>query len=291
MDLKIFFVAALVFGAMVSCQKGVDWTVEPTTDTTNPTTPPTNTTGELLVKTVSVTGNETTTINYTYNAQKQLETEQTVGTMASMPYEVFKRYYRDAQGRIVKTAEVMKQMGVVGDTSFTHVYYPNATTSNFSHTVREVSMMGMSTLDSSVYVFDAGGNLTTQTTYTSNILQPTLALSQKWEYNFANGNLTEMRFYMVQPGTQNFTLTTLHSYNYDDKTNPLVMNAEAFLTGRTDGASKNNVVKLSLDDRTTSNRDATIDISLNYGAGNKPTTATATVTPGNQVTRFTFYYQ
>jgi YD repeat-containing protein len=289
----LFLVLPVIYFS--SCQKQVDWTIDPVIDTTTTPTIPTTPggpSGDLLVKIVMVTGSETTTITYTYDASKRLISEHSLGTSAGMPLDSYRRFYRDDAGRIYKIAQLIKQTGLSMDTSFTYVHYDDPASKNFVYTVAEIGAFGFVTRDSSVFTYDGNGNLAMHKSYMSNdLLGSAPALTTRWEYTYSAGNLTGQKAYNDYANTGTLSLTATYKYTYDNKLNAMTLNGEAFLTGRTEGVSKNNVTKMELIDETAPANSITVTTALTYGSANKPATGKATLSPSGQVINYTFFYQ
>jgi hypothetical protein len=293
MTLKRILLASITSLLLISCQKGVDWATT-TTSTGSGTGSGGNgggTTGDLLVKLVAVTGTDTFTVLYTYDASKRLLTEDSKGTSGGMTIDIYQKFYRDANGRIYKISQLMKQPGMPSDTSFTNVYYPDATTLNFTYKTTDMSMMGLTTHDSTVYAWNASGNVTVANSFMTSALLPGSVTMQKYEYTYSNGNLTQQKSYSDINTTGTPSLVATYNYTFDNNTNPIIANGEFLLTGKTETASKNNVVKMEIVDATTPSNSRTMTTSITYGTDGKPTKGTVTMQPQGMVTKYTFFYQ
>src|SRR5687768_5158772 len=126
MKIKLAVLFALSF-IFISCQK------ELTIETGDPSPGNGNGNGNgstsgLLVKAVQVKGSDTITTTYGYDNQKRLETMKMVGTTGPMPVNTFKKYERDAAGRIVRILQSTEMVGIPMDTTITIVHYPNPST-------------------------------------------------------------------------------------------------------------------------------------------------------------------
>lgn len=266
----------------------MDWTVDPLIDTT--TTPGSgSTSGDLLVKIVFVTGTETVTTTYTYDASKRLIAEKSLGTNGGIPVDSYRRYYRDAAGRIYKVGQLDKQPGITIDTSFLYVYYDNATTKNFKYTITESEVAGFSSRDSSVYTFGSG-NATQVMQYLSNDVLNDTVLT-KIEFAYTNGNLETMKTYSGYSNSGTLSFAGTVRFTYDNKSNPMILDGEAFITGKFEGASKNNVIKMEIIDKDTPADNITVTTVFTYDASNKPIKGKVNVMPGGEMTDYTFFYQ
>src|SRR5687768_3896161 len=122
MKIKLTVLLAISF-FFFSCQK------ELTIETGNPSTGNGNGNGStsgLLVKTVQVKNSDTITTTYGYDNQKRLESLKMVGTTGPMPVNTYKKYERDAAGRIVRILQSVEMIGFPMDTTITIVHYPNS---------------------------------------------------------------------------------------------------------------------------------------------------------------------
>jgi hypothetical protein len=290
--LSVFILLSFTF---TSCQKEIAWSG---VDLSNgggidSTGGGGNTPVDLLIKVVSESNDETTTTNYTYNAHGALETEKIVGVSAALNIDSYRRFERDATGRIVRVVQKISEInGVPSDTSFLTVHYPDPLTLSYDYTTTTLSAMGIETNDSTVYNYDGAGKLLESLSYLSSPLLPGAQnLTSKWEYTYnALGNIVKMASYS-DLGTGNLNLVATYSLSYDDQVNPVNMEAESFLTGRPEHASRNNVVGFEFNSETNPTHSFTISTTFQYGTNNKPATSSSTQQPGDKVTNNTYYYQ
>jgi hypothetical protein len=153
-----------------------------------------------------------------------------------------------------------------------------------------VGAMGITTIDSAVYNYDAAGNLTSQMNYMTNNFAPAVIIGRtKWDYVYSNGNLVGQTAWNDMTGTMKETAK--YKFTYDDKTNPMKVNGEFILTGQPERASKNNMVKMEMTDMMTGGNNVELASVFSYDASGKPATAVVTQQPGNVKTNYTFYYQ
>ncbi len=116
---------------LFSCQKEVSFEISSAG----------NGNGDLLVKTVAVTGTETMTTLYTYDDQKRLSTITIDGVSGGMKTHSYQKFERDNAGRIVKVIQKVDMMGIPSDTAIKTMHYPNATTMDYDYSIH---IMGMS---------------------------------------------------------------------------------------------------------------------------------------------------
>jgi len=275
-NFSLFLFPAIVL--LASCQK-------------EDTYPPLgNNSGTLLIKSVAVQNGETSTTTYSYTSDNKIDVISTVGTSGGIDIGDYRRFYRDANGRIVKIAhKVPPQSGIEVDTAFTYVYYPNATTLNYNNTVMKLSVAGFDVNDSTLYTYNGNNQITEGYTYESS---PLFGLVQEiravYTYDAA-GNVTKMEGYNNATGTMQLAAT--FDLEYDDKTNPLAFNQEVVLiTGGAPGSSKNNVTVIKFKDVNNANTQ-TITNTYTYGANGLPEKMVSVDDSDNSTTTATFYYQ
>jgi len=258
------------------------------------------TSGDLLVKVVAVTGSETLTTLYTYDSQKRLETETMDGSTGGLTMHNYRKFIRDASGRVSRILQKLDQNGIASDTSVNNIHYPNATTMEYDYSLTTISLGGFSAIDSSVYSFSGGKLLNTVSYLSTPLLGLPPIVSTKYEFTYdASGRVSILKIYATLSPTGigsltpivNETFTYGSSVNYLWSTNNGAQNY--WLTGMPN-AVNNAVTKLQIDDLTDPSNSTTINSTYVLGAGGKPTSAKVTVTnasgPG-QVTNYTFFYQ
>lgn len=247
--------------------------------------------GELLLKTVAVTNSDTLTTLYSYDNQRRLETIIMDGTSNGILMHNYKKYIRDASSRIVKIVQVVDQNGIVTDTTAEIVHYPGSG-AEYDYTVNELSVLGFTTKDSSVYSFSSG-KMTSMTSHLSSpLLGPTEMLT-KIDFTYdAEGNVTVIKTYS-DLGTGVLAPVANESYTYGNAINSTwasTSGAQNFLLFGTPATGNKAYTKLQLDNLATPSNSQTITMTYNVGSDGKPISATATSSAG-QVTKYSFYYQ
>ena len=81
------------------------------------------------------------------------------------------------------------------------------------------------------------------------------------------------------------------AYNFDAKTNPLIILNEAVLLARAGLYNANNATKSSVANILAPANDFTMDYTYKYNSANKPDSSYGTRTPGGAVTATKYYYQ
>src|SRR6476646_3664776 len=140
---KLLTALPLMALILFSCQKEVNF--DDITDPGNGGGTAPGTTGDLLIKSVAVTGTETITTIYGYDGQKRLETSVMEGSSGGMKIHNYTKYIKDASGRISQILQKVDQDGMSSDTAVNFIHYPDATTLEYDYSVNHISMMGFST--------------------------------------------------------------------------------------------------------------------------------------------------
>ena len=279
---------------LVSCQKDISWDPSVTQGGGNTDTTGTggNNSGSLLVKTVSVQNSESYTTTYTYTADKKIDVINTTGTSGGLDVGNYRRFYRDATGRITRIAtKVPPQSGIEVDTVFMNVHYPDAATFNYDYTVQKISLSGFDIYDSTTYTYNANNQVTEGYTHQYNpILGPVQDLRSVYSYD-ASGNLIKIEGY--NNATGNMELTVTFDLEYDNKTNPAAFDKQEMLvSGGNPGSSKNNVTVMTFKDVAGNEPEQIINNVYTFGSNGLPSKVVATDQSGfNPVTTTTFYYQ
>lgn len=248
--------------------------------------------GDLLIKSVSVANGETSTTNYAYTPDGKIDVINMTGTSGGLSLGNYRKFYRDATGRIIRIAQkVPPQSGIEVDTIFTNVYYPDATTFNYHYTVMKLAVSGFEVNDSTIYTYNSNNQVTEGYTYqVSPIFGPVQDVRALYSYD-ASGNMIKIQGYNNASGTMELSVT--FDMEYDDKTNPLAFDPQIMLiTGGAPGSSGNNVIVARFKD--VNNPDTqTITNTYTFGANGLPVTLVSADDADGTVTNTTttFYYQ
>ena len=257
------------------------------------------TTGNRLVKAVSKSGTDSVVTTYTYNVAGKLVNEKSVGMSGTFDAGNELRYYRNASGILTRFVQINPNFVVAGiDSAVTNVYY-NAGTSRYTASVFTLNAFGFTITDSTVLVYDASGKVIRTDEY-QNIPLVTMGyeLVAKTNYTYdASGGISQMDQYSHDAATSADDLEATYKYTYDTKTNAfdavsmLSQKNEAMVTDHIDWISTHNISKFDFIDMATPSNNFVFDFVYTYNSNNKPTTVTATQTPGGAVQTGTFTYQ
>lgn len=248
--------------------------------------------GDLLVRSVSVANGETTTTTYTYTPDGKIDAINMTGTSGGINVGNYRKFYRDAAGRIIRIAEkVPPQSGIEVDTVFTYVHYPNATTFNYDYTVQNINVDVYEINDSTLITYNSNNQITQSYTYqTSTIFGPFQEIKTLYTYDAA-GNATKIEGYNDASGTME--LSVIFNIEYDNKTNPLAFDQQAsLLSGGGFTASVNNPVVIRFTDAANPGVQ-TITNTYTFGANGLPETLLSADDVDGTVTNTTttFYYE
>lgn len=250
-----------------------------------------------LVKSVDVTGNDTLTTLYGYDSQDRLQTMTIDGKSNGMDLHQYRKVEWDATGRVTRVLQYLVVNGMSADTARNNIHYPNATTMEYDYSVNTISMMGFTTIDSTVYTY-SGGKMSRQLSYTSS---PLLGLppieSTKVDFTYdGNGRVSALKLYgdlSASPTGGPLVHISTQTYTYGTSLNALPVSSNAaqnFWINGMPSTTNDAPSKIQIDDITAPANSITMNMTYVLGAGNKPLSATRTGTNG-QITKTTFYYQ
>jgi hypothetical protein len=267
------FVTMLSF---YSCQKELDVPVKP---------PIGDTVGNLLTSVVSVKGDSSITINYKYDYENRLSSQEIIASYSDKNTVAFKKNYRDDLGRIVRIANIKNQ----GDTVYTDVFYPNASTANFNYTITNTGIMAQSARDSTVYSYD-NNNLISATSYIINVATADTLSKNKYQYHYDDrNNISEKDFFIYK--SFNPFLQEKYKYQYDSSQNPLPLGREAILLQIEPLASENNIVSIEKNDMSDPVNNYVIRRKYDFNQLGKPRSCQEDWQPFNYLLKYSYFYK
>ncbi len=291
MKLKSLLFIVLSIVIISACQKQLNWKIDPLTGLIVGDSSSFNTSKKFLASILAVSGSETVATRLTYDTSGKLISEYILGTSEGKDIDLYKKYYRDTTGRIERIAQLVNQPGFAKDTTFTRVYYDEPTSLNFLNAVHESIVAGKVSRDSSVFTYDGNAHLGLIKIFQSASRQAPMVLNKRLEFSYANDNLVSQKMYMDTSNSGKLSLIETTSYTFDYRLNPLIQNAEAFLTGRLAGASNNNLTRMEVVDNSSATKNYIIETSIIYNSYSLPLTSRAKFLPGEKFTTYTYYYQ
>lgn len=284
---SIFLWIILPAFIMFSCQKKVDWLVDPVTKEVLDSSRNQSNPSELLIKMVAVTGNETLESNFTYDGKSNLLSEYHTGIENGVAVDIYKKYYRDTTRKIIKMAAKTKQNA---DTVYTAVVYDDYYTNTFLYTLSNFKIQGNTVRDSVVYVYDGNGNVGIQKIFR---LKATggYGVYEQHEYSYSGGNLVTVKDLVDSSNTVILIIAGIRYFTYDTRINPLKLNNEAVLTGKPESASANNLIAIELENKLSPADNFKVETRLFYSNSRKPMYGTSIKSPLGRVTQVTYYYK
>jgi hypothetical protein len=197
---------------------------------------------------ISLKGKNSIITNYTHDAFGKVTTKKVVNVSDGRRVITLTNNYRDNSGRIIKTSEIVEVNSTVVDPINTYVYYANSSTTNWSHTITKIGLMGITTIDSTAYTYDNRGNVISSTSYTIAVFEAALAaIKSKSEFYYdASKSAIEKKSFEYTGG--NLGQVSTYKYAYDTNINPLIMESESILLDIERGNSKNNISSIEKTD-------------------------------------------
>jgi len=288
MRAKLLFAIAVVSFLISSCQKELGFEDNGGSGGSG--------TGDLLAKIVDSSGGETVTTEYEYDASKRLMREKITGSSQGININNDFRIVRNAAGIVTSTIQKDAELAMQGIDSAVAIIHYNTSTQRYTSRVAELSFFGVSTIDSTVFIYDASGKVIRADDYIYIVSAGTdYELIAVTEYDYGAGGVTETRFNIADfgnPGGPTELVATV-KYTYDTKTSPLILpHGEAAAILRTDLAATANATKFDyIDVQGAGAENFNVTYVYTYNSKNKPATAVATENPGNLESTITYTYK
>jgi hypothetical protein len=275
----ILFVAAVSL-LLFSCQKEIDWGWDNSGN------------GNLLVKTVSKTGSDSTVTQYSYDASNRLVKEKMVGIASGFNIGSELIIVRNASGIITQTiqkADALQQIGI--DSLITRVNY-DPSFSRYRSSVTDMVLFGLTINDSTAYFYDTNVRINSEIRYQSLQGSPFIP-SLKTEYTYSpEGDITVLKQFSFDIATFSYNLLSTMNMTYDAGINPLkTNNNDAFVILRATYTSAHNPLQTGFTSPQNPAGDFNLSTAYTYNSSNRPTSSVSTRTPGGAITNTTFYYQ
>lgn len=240
------------------------------------------TTSSLLTKMVITQGSDSTVTNYVYNSAKKLiainATQDSVGGSAFNNQTII----RNAQGIIQKIIIKASDLQLYGIDSLVENVHYDAASSKYVSKAATFSLLGFTVMDSSYYTY-SGGQIISEDDYTDD---GTGLQKSTINYGFTGSNLTSLKAYDYNSGSQTLDLNQI--FEYDNKTSPLILGNEAFvISNQYLWYSSNNLTKMTVN--VTGDPQTHIEtLTYTYNSSSKPVSA-AVVADGQDATATYFY--
>ena len=276
---KLFLAIIVIAIGISACQKEIDWGKGQFAD-------------QLLMKIRSLTGSDTTVINFTYDAQRRLILESTTGVSSGTSLNGTLRVNRNSAGIILTTTQISDLLVSAGVDSLVTTFYYNSANSKYTAAASLLDIGGFTLTDSVVFVYDATGKISSDKhLFVTGLISPFEALSNAYSYSSTGSNLLSIvQSAPIAPGLPPVPVST-QTFNYDGKQSPLVLKNEAILLMRYNFFSANNNSKLDFVDQTDPTNNYNINSTYKYNFVSKPDSSTSTQSNTGAVTVSKYYYQ
>jgi len=238
----------------------------------------------LLLKIVSRSGSDSSTLEFGYNSSKKLMTLVTTDVTSGTTSVTQERVDRNSQGtiqRLIIKDDVYQQAGL--DSVVTNIEY------NSGRYISKVTILDLGVVvfrDSVSLIYDAGGKVVTERIY-DDLATGTYEENSKIDYTYSGNNIATIKQYSFDGSTYSPVVTYTYD-EYDNKVSPMNIGFEAFVFDSPAMYSSNNPTRSSAGD---SGSSQTFVTSYTYNSANKPLTGTSTIQPGNVTATATYYYQ
>ncbi len=264
---------------ITACQKEINWANGQSAD-------------QLLVKVRSITGSDSNVINYTYDAQRRLVLESTIGVSGGTSLNGTLKVNRSSSGIILTTVQKSDLLITAGVDSIVTKFYYNTANSKYTAATSLLDIGGFTITDSVTFVYDGTGKISSDKhLFVTGLVPPFEALSNAYSYSATGSNLlTIVTSAPTAPGLPSVPVST-QTFTYDGKTNPLILKNEGVLLLRYNFFSGNNYSKLDFVDQTDPTNNYTTNTTYKYNFTSKPDSSTSTISNTGAVTVSKYYYQ
>lgn len=232
----------------------------------------------VLSKTVTkVDGGDSVRVSYTYDNQKRFIGYTSEESYQGDVYRSELKFIRSAQGIVQKMVIKADDLIAAGIDSIYYKVNYNSGTSRYTSMVLIFDDGTDVFRDSTVYTYNGSGKIIQSEEFYDDGGGVYLKTAKiEYTYNPA-GNVSREKVYYFDDSSRSYVASYQDDYEYDTKTNPLILGNEAFLLGDASLASPNNQIK----DTYTDLEDATMNDVLNtvytYNTANKPLTDIVTI--------------
>jgi hypothetical protein len=286
---------------LFSCQKEASFESSGSIGNTGGSGSGGTTTGTLLVKSVGVTGTDSTVTTYTYD-NKQRQNTMIMDATGSMPMHQYRKLEYDSIGRIAKIIQAIGQNGATPDTSIDIIHYPSATAMEMDYDVNNLTMnmygISMTTSDSTLFVY-TNGKITSTVSYMNNSMLGTgyfQSTRNDFIYDAASRVSTIKLNGTTAPGAPLSSMgDEVYTYgtSFDATWLPASV-AQKYWIGGLPNASNEAVTQIKIINSPSAANGTIITNTYTMGANNRPSSAVTVQTLAGQptvTTNLKFYYQ
>jgi hypothetical protein len=253
----------------------------------------------VLDKQVLKFGSDSTTIRYTYDAQKRLVSAKSTVVTGANSYETEKKLLRNSAGVIQKYVDFdadyyRPQIGA--DSIFYKINY-NSGTSRYTSKVFTITDGTSVFRDSIAFTYNTSGKIIKQEGFLDVGIGGGYVAYVKEEYTYdGTSNITTAQTSEFDDVSGTYKMSYQLKYEYDNKANPLSLGNDAFIygdaiSGDPSLASPNNVIKVTYDYAEPSVKDEIYTIAYAYNSANKPVSATQTLQSGGTPATIVYFYK
>ncbi len=273
--------AAIAMLALTSCQKEID-------DENGNGGNTTVQAGTRLLKTVTISGADSTQTNFTYNGAGKITYYAASGISGGQPVDLRISLVRNTAGIIQK--QITKSVDLLAfgiDSIVSNVNY-DAASSRYKNAITMISIFGFTLMDSIAFNYDAGGKLLSQIDYLDDGSGMGYEPITKSEFTYAGNNLLTQKVYSYDTNSSAFVLEETYTFEYDAKINPLQFAAEAPIMGMSQFYSASNVSKTTMVSATTPADNFVSNVTYTYNTANRPLTGIETDGTSTATTTYTY---
>ncbi|MCX8020277.1 MAG: hypothetical protein N2747_07290 [Chitinophagaceae bacterium] len=281
MNVRILFVLiCLTVIFQYGCQKEIDWGW--------------NAAGSRLMMIKSFSANDTTLTEFTYDAGGRLIREKTTGPGISS--ELIIR--RNNSGIITETVVKSPNLNFPGvDSLLIKHNYNNALSRYTSSVFSIVIPFGNLTIkDSAVYAYNSSGRIISEEHHIAITgmpipIPPMVAQRVNYVYNETGKNIISVQRKIENiPGL--FAAANINqTFSFDNKTNPLILQNEAIITGRVEWFNANNIIRTEITNSLNPGQNLITERTYIYNMANKPDTVRTTQTGMTLTTTAKYIYR
>jgi hypothetical protein len=278
---RLFFVILLFLGFfIVSCQKEIDWGIQDPAE------------GDLLVKALQITPatNDTNVITFQWDANKRLLVYKSTGKVNGTATDILYTISRLADGKIGSiVSKSSLTAGFIDSVVYTPVYLPAG--SQMSYVIDTQYTVIGPIADSSAFVYDAAGMITSKETFTN--LFGFLVPTGKTMYTYdGSGNVTHIDAYSPN-GAGGYDPSGTNTFTYDSHKNAAVLGDESFIVIGAENFSKNNATKSVNVDIAGGTTYTSTFSQQKFNSYNRPKQSSLSITPNppGYDLKLLYYYQ
>jgi hypothetical protein len=251
-------------------------------------------TTNLLVKIVYDYGDDSSQVEYSYDANKRLIGQKISGSIQGFTVQSEIRLVRNASGLITQIIKKDPNLVAGGIDSLVTVLNYDITAARYSSRVTRFLTSNVLITDSISLVYNSSGKLSREDEYIAaaslgNVYVPLSRTELTWDLL---GNVSQVSYSEADISTgAPLQLFYVNGFTYDEKKNALQIPInEAYGTGFYDMAGPNNVLKSVYNDKISQTDSYTLDYLYEYNAKSKPASGVLTQTPDNATTGLRFTY-